>query len=142
MDTEKGYVYGFTGDDFHQLKQLNFQHRFHAVAEAGRREYDAWIEEFAKNPDVERAEPRNVAMRVFRVDEQSPIVLQRLRERFPEYVIFFIANRTVHEMFRKTGEFRFLGSVPMTLLTEPPTEILKADFFVFPLATNAHLWAE
>lgn len=142
MDTEKGYVYGFTGDDFHQLRQLTFQHRFHAVAEAGRREYDAWIEEFAKNPDAERTAPRSVVMRVFRVDEQSPLVLERLRERFPEYVMFFIANRTVHEMFRKSGEFRFLGSVPMALLPEPPAEVLKADFFAFPQATNAHLWAE
>jgi hypothetical protein len=142
MDTEKGYVYAFTGDDFHQLKQMSFQHHFHAVAEAGRREYDAWIEEFAKNPDAERTAPRSVVMRVFSVDEQSPLVLQRLRERFPEYVMFFIANRTVHEMFRKSGEFSFLGSIPMTLLPEPPAEILKAEFFAFPQATNAHLWAE
>ena len=96
------------------------QTRFHAVAEAGRREYDAWIEEFAKKPDAERTPPRSVGMRVFRVDEQSPLVLQRLRERFPDYVVFFIANRTVHEMFRRADEFRFLGSVPMTLLPEPP----------------------
>jgi hypothetical protein len=142
MDPEKGYVYGFRGDDFHQLKQLTFQHRFHSVAEAGSREYDAWIEEFAKNPGAERIAPRSVVMRVLRVDEQSPLVLQRLRERFPEYVIFFIANRTVHEMFRKSGEFRFLGSVPMTLLPESPREILKADFFAFPQETNAHLWVE
>ena len=47
-------------------------------------------------------------------------MLQRLRERFREYVMFFIANRTVHEMFRKSGEFSFLGSIPMTLLPEPP----------------------
>ena len=142
MEVESGYVYAFTGEEFHHLKQLNFQERFHSIAVEGRREFEAFQEEFANEPDASKPEVRTVEMRVWRVDEQAPRLLQHLQENFPKYFLYFVTNRTVHEMFKRLQQFRFLGAIPMSYLPEPPKEILKADFFAVVQPTNQHLWAE
>jgi hypothetical protein len=142
MQEEKGYVYAFTREEFHQLKQLTFQHRFHSIAVEGRREFEAFQKEFAENPGASKPEVRMVDMRVWRVDEESSHLLQQLQEYFPQYFLYFVTNRTVHEMFKRLDQFRFLGTVPMDHLSGSPREILNADFAAIVQPTNQHLWAE
>lgn len=83
-----------------------------------------------------------VEMRVWCVDEESPRLLQQLQKHFSEYSVYFVTNRTVHEMFKRLEQFKFLGTIPMSYLPEPPKEILKADFTAVVQPTNQHLWAE
>lgn len=142
LNSEKGYVYAFTADDFHKLKQMAFARHFHSVAEAGRRDYDRLIEEYSKEPGVPRAEPRFVEMRALRVDDKSLLLNSKLKEHFPQYMMFFVVNRTVHEMFKRTEKFDFVGTVPATMMSDRPSEVLRADFWAFEQATNMHLWAE
>src|SRR5258708_13923494 len=123
-NNEKGYVYGFTVDDFHKLKTLAFAQYFHSVAEEGRTEYQKFVDEFTNEPAGKRPEPRFVRMVAFRVDEETPDLNAKLRKRFPDYSIFFVANRTVHEMFKRVEKFNFLGTIPMTMMNKQCREIL------------------
>lgn len=142
MESEKGYVYAFTPEEFHQSKQLAFWHRFQSIAAEGKREFERFQEEFANFPDAPKPQVRLVHMRVWRVDDKAPRLLEQLRKHFSGYYLYFVANRTVHEAFRCLGEFRFLGTIPMSYLPEPPKEILQADFAAVVQPTNQHLWDE
>jgi len=56
--------------------------------------------------------------------------------------LFFVANRTVYELYKRDGNFRCLGEINIGVIEENPREELVAEFFAFPQESNGHLFLE
>lgn len=142
MMEERGYVYGFTESDLHELKPMHMYRRLHSIRLEGDREFEQMVKEFAQIKPEERPpyEIRAVEIHVFDVDTLSEKALNQLQTMFPECRAFYIANHAAHQLLK--NEFKSLGSFPINLLKELPRKKLNMQFFAFVLPTNKHLWAD
>src|ERR1700730_6674414 len=129
MSEEIGFVYGFDAKDLHNLRPVIFWQRFHSIATESRREFAVMQEELAKQANGPNIDAKFVRMSVLGAEKGMPQTSAKLRTQFGSYQLFYIANRTVYELFQRDSNFSSLGKIGASAITENPREKLAAESF-------------